>query len=157
MAAPWPPNPNGYPPKTQSFKQRQIEIQDRFFFYRTFGLGKKEYDAGRRARAIARRQQPVRQAARAPVTDDVPAPGSKAAIRMGWQIYQTQGTMGPAAKFPIDPSLSRAGKVTLNRQPVRDLLAWGGVRFVRVLGWVSRIHIWDPFDACVGNFSKPLK
>ncbi|KAF3762793.1 hypothetical protein M406DRAFT_333165 [Cryphonectria parasitica EP155] len=130
------PNPNEYRRKSAAFYKRQLQLQDRFDFYRRLGLGKQEWSAKRRAKTIARRRQPARNG---PVNTGFPGPDSKAARDVRHRAYEYQVEMLPTIRAPLEEMVQlpdgRVGQSLLSRGPVRDLMARSGLRFVKVLGW----------------------
>lgn len=141
MSAPGgPSNLNRYPAKDDEFVRHQILQQDQFDYYRTFGVGRRGWDRGRREGKIARRAQPVRAA---PI--DLHkyfvslTRTTKATTLQAWRIAQNRTRMTAAGRESISADGREFTRDALNDRTVRTLLALTGLRFVRVLGWVCTI------------------
>lgn len=138
MAAAGPPNPNNYPAKDPNFIYDQVEQQDQFDYYRTFGYGKEGWDPTRRSKKIARLAQPVRAAPIDVVEYFRRLTRTPKARRLHeWRIKQNRNEMEPSRRPHIPARRKIFTRDTLNDRAVRRLLSRTGLRFVRVLGWVS--------------------
>lgn len=127
-------NPRGYPPKSGEFDRRQRAAQDCFDYYRTVGDGNWNHQA--RRYHIVGRTQPV-QSYTGP---GFPQPGSQAADDLVAQadLNYAQFRLG-AQNASVPRAAQLFTRETLNAGSFRQHLRDVGLRFVKVLGWVSRV------------------
>lgn len=135
-------NPYGYPAKTAGFSADQVEIQDRFFFYRQHGRGViQDWDPVRRAARIAGLRQPVRggRPATAGFLDPRVRAESKRRTALRKQVKANRDVFENIARVPVNPADPIAVGIRQNvNSPVsRTRFARTGLRFVKVLGTVS--------------------
>lgn len=144
---PDPLNPNNYPPKDDEFIQVQKEMGDKFAYFRTYGIGKDGWNPAKRQKAIAQRIQPSLEARKANFRMGEAYPDTTDARYMRElekRVRRVQRKkLRPGRRRPIasmDPDKLQNTDFAINRPTVRARLGRARMRFVKVLGWVSRDH-----------------